>query len=70
MKEAILKNFAKFTEKKPVSELLFYQKETLTPVFSCEFSQIFKNSLLYRTAPSSPVNLYTLEFRTCFGYFP
>ena len=50
MKKIVLKNFAKFTGKHLYLRLFFNKvtyiskKETLAQVFSCEFSEIFKNT--------------------------
>ena len=49
-KKGILKNFAKFTGN-CLCQGLFFKKETMTQVFSCEFCEIFKNFLSYRTPP-------------------
>ena len=43
-----LRNFAKFTGK-CLSYSFFFKRETLAQVFSCEFCEIFKNFLSYRT---------------------
>ena len=42
-KKCVLKNFAKFTGKH-LCQSLFFKKETLAQVFSCEFGKIFKNT--------------------------
>ena len=47
-KKGVLKNFTIFTGKH-LCQSLFFKKETLAHVFSCEFCEIFKNSFLYRT---------------------
>ena len=44
IKTDILKNFAKFTGKHPCQSL-FFNKMAPPQVFSCEFSEIFKNTL-------------------------
>ena len=44
-----LKNFPIFTVKHP--SLSLFNKETLTRVFSSEYSEIFTNTFLYRTPP-------------------
>ena len=57
VKKAVLKNFLKFTEKH-LRQSLFFNKievcnfiktENLAQVFSCEFSEIFKNTFIQRT---------------------
>ena len=57
VKKAVLKNFLTFTEKH-LRQSLFFNKievynfiktETLAQVFSCEFSEIFKNTFFQRT---------------------
>ena len=62
-KKVVLGNFAKFTGKHQcqISFLIklqakakacnFMKKETLAQLFSCEFWDIFKNTILYRTPP-------------------
>ena len=62
-KKGVLRNFAKFTEKHLCQSLFFnkvarpeacnfIKKEILTPVFSCEFNEISKNTFSsYRTPP-------------------
>ena len=57
--KGVLRNFAKFTGKHLCQSLFinkvaggacnFIKKETLTQVFSCEFCEISKNTLFYRT---------------------
>ena len=47
-KKGVLRNFAKFTGKH-LCQSLFFKKETLAQVFSCEFCGIFKNTFFYRT---------------------
>ena len=64
-KKGILKNFAKFHRKIPLSEPLFnkvaglvcnfIKKEILTKVFSKEFCEIFKNTFIHRTLPVASV---------------
>ena len=49
-KKGILRNFAKFTGKR-LCQSLFFKKETLAQMFSCEFYEIFKKFLSYRTSP-------------------
>ena len=82
IKKGVLKNFATVTGVLP--ETLFYyscrpeacnfiKKETRAQVFSCEFGEIFKNTLftehLWTTASDKKLffNLTTL-FRTLFGF--
>ena len=51
---SVLKNFAKLAGKHLCQILLawkFIKKETLAQVFSCEFCEISKNTLSYRTPP-------------------
>ena len=46
-KKAVFRNFAIFTEKHECQSLLlikFYEKETLTQVFSCEYCELSKNT--------------------------
>ena len=43
-KKCVLKNFAIFTGKQLFKDLQFYEKETLTQVFFCEYCKIFKNT--------------------------
>ena len=45
-----LRNFKKFTEKH-LCQRLFFKKETVAQVFSCEFSEFSKNFLFYRIPP-------------------
>ena len=47
-KKGVLKNFVKLTGKH-LCQGLFFNKETLTQVFFCEFWEIFKKSFFYRT---------------------
>ena len=47
-KKGVLRNFAKFTGKH-LCQSLFFNKETLAQVFSCEFCEISKNTFFYRT---------------------
>ena len=54
----LLRNFAKFTGKYPYQSL-FFDKVTLTHVFSCEFCKISKNTFFTE---------YLWE--TASGYFP
>ena len=44
-KKGVLKNFAKFTGKH-LCQSLFFKKETLAQMFSCEFCKIFKSTFL------------------------
>ena len=47
--KSVLRNFANFTGKHLRPEACnFIKKETLAQVFSCEFCEIFKNTLSYR----------------------
>ena len=54
-KKGVLRNFAKFTGKHLCPSLFFNKvagrPETLAQVFSCEFCEISKNTLFYRTLP-------------------
>ena len=58
-KKSALKNFAKFSEKTPAQHYFlifllfcnFIWKDTLAPVFWCEFYKISKNTFLYRQPP-------------------
>ena len=43
MKKSVLRNFTKFIGKR-LYQSLFFKKETLALVFSCEFCEISKNS--------------------------
>ena len=45
--KGVLRNFAKFTGKH-LCQSLFFKKETLAQVFSCEFCEIYKNTFPYR----------------------
>ena len=49
-KKGGLRNFATFT-RKHLCQSLFFKKETLVQVFSCEFCEISKNTFSYRTHP-------------------
>ena len=44
-KKCVIKNFAKFTGKHMCQACNFIKKETLAEVFSCEFCEIFKNTI-------------------------
>ena len=58
-KKGVLRNFTKFTRKHLYQNLFFnkrnfiktdfIKKEAQAQVFSCEFSEIFKNGFFYRT---------------------
>ena len=51
-KKGVLKNFTKFTRKYLYQSIFFNKvEETLARVFSCEFHEISKNTLFYRTPP-------------------
>ena len=50
-KIGVHKNLANFRGKHLPKSLQFYQKETPTKMFSCEFCDIFKNTFFYRTLP-------------------
>ena len=55
-KNGVLRNFAKFTRKHVCQSVRseacnFIKKETLAPVFSCEFCKVSKNTFSYRTPP-------------------
>ena len=43
-KIVVLKNFAKFTEKRHCQSVFFNKKNTLVLVFSCEFYKNFKST--------------------------
>ena len=47
-KKGVLKNFKKFAGKH-LCTCTFIKKETLTQMFSCEFCEIFKNTIFYKT---------------------
>ena len=47
-KKGVLRNSAKVTGKH-LCQSLFFKKETLTQVFSCEFCKISKNTFFHRT---------------------
>ena len=49
-KKGVLRNFAKFTGKH-LCQGLFFNKETLAQVFSCEFCEISTNNFSYRIPP-------------------
>ena len=60
----VLRNFAKFTGKH-LCQSLFFKKETLAQVFSCEFCEISKNTFSYRTLPVAASNItYWQYFQT------
>ena len=46
--KGVLRNLAKFTGKQ-LCQSFFFNKETLTQVFSCEFCEISRNNFFYRT---------------------
>ena len=48
-KKDILRNFTKFAGVRVSFLIKFIEKETLAHVFSCEFFEISKNTLFYRT---------------------
>ena len=63
-KKVVFKNFTKFTVNHLSWSLCFnkvaglqpatlLKKETPTHVFSCEFCEIFKNTIFYRTPPAA-----------------
>ena len=43
IKKGVLKNFVNFT-RKPLCQSYFIKKEAVAQMFSCEFSEIFKNT--------------------------
>ena len=49
-KKGVLRNFEKFTGKH-LCPSLFFKKDALAQVFSCEFCEISKNTFSYRTPP-------------------
>ena len=49
-RKGVLRNFTKFTGKH-LRQSLFFNKETLAHVFSCEFCEISKNTFFDRTPP-------------------
>ena len=54
VKKDFLGNFAKFTGKHLCQSLFFskknfIKKETLAQIYSCEFCEIFENTIFYRT---------------------
>ena len=62
VRKGVLRNFAKFKGKHLYQSFFFnkvaglrpatlFKKETLAQVFSCEFSEIFKNAFFQRTPP-------------------
>ena len=59
-KKGVLENFTKFTEKH-LCQSLFFKKETLTQVFSCEFYEIFKNIFFDRTPLASASVFYVTD---------
>ena len=63
-KKGALKNFAKLTGKH-LCQSLFFKKETLTQVFSCESCENFKGTFFYRTPPvaASEIN-YCNEYHS------
>ena len=48
--KGFLRNFAKFTGKH-LCQSLFFKKETLAQMFSCQFCEISKNTFSNRTPP-------------------
>ena len=63
-KKGVLRNFAKFTGKHLRQSLWacnFIKKDSLTQVFSCEFCEISKNRIFYRT-PQVAVFLFLRHF--------
>ena len=56
-KKGVLRNFTKFTGKH-LCQSLFFKKETLAHVFSCEFWEISKNTFLHRTPLVAASELY------------
>ena len=50
-KIGVLRNFAEFTGKYRCQSLFFTTLATLAQVVSCEFCEIFKNTIFYRTPP-------------------
>ena len=74
-KKGVLENFAKFTGKHLCQSLFlikrlrheawnFIKKETLAQVFTCEFSEISKNTFFYRTPPVAASVSY-IQYGTC-----
>ena len=57
-KIGVLKNFAKFTGKHLCN---FINKETPTQVFSCEFCEIFKNTVFHRTLPLDATGFFEIS---------
>ena len=66
--KGVLGNFAKFTGKH-LRQSLFFNKETLAQMFSCEFCEISKNTFSHRTPPvaASECNLVNFLF-LCLSY--
>ena len=68
LSKGVLRNFAKFTGKHLCQSLFlslnFIKKETLAQVFSCEFSEISKNTFFYRT----PLVAASVNFLTKYLY--
>ena len=60
-KKAVLKNFAKVKEKH-LCQSLFFKKETLAQVFSCENCEDFKKSLFWRTSANGCFYSLTRDF--------
>ena len=62
-KNAFLK-ISQYSQKNTCVRVSFYCKETPAQVFSCEYSEIFKNRFFYRTPPvaSSVVCILTLKW--------
>ena len=64
-KKGILWNFAKFTGLH-LCYSLFFKKESLAQMFSCEFCEISKKSFSYRTPPVNASGvlewIYTLQY--------
>ena len=66
-KKGVLRNFAKFTGKNLCQSLrpaTLLKKEPLAQVFFCEFCEISKNTISYRTPPVAPSVFLNVSFVT------
>ena len=62
VRESVLRNFAKFTGKHQC-QTLFFNKETLAQVFSCEFCKISKNIFFIGNLPATASEEYKMKKR-------
>ena len=57
VRKVVLRKFAKFT-RKHVCQSLYFKKETVTQVFSCEFSEISKKAFFTEYLPTTASHAY------------